>query len=83
MEYEAPPLPYSRKALAPIISEETMKEHYERHLKGYITKLNAISQVVQAPSETPLEWFIVKGAKASWSSRWRPRSTITSSSGIH
>lgn len=66
MEYEAPPLPYARKSLAPIISEETMKEHYERHLKGYITKLNAISQVVQAPTDTPLEWFIVKGAKASW-----------------
>jgi Fe-Mn family superoxide dismutase len=66
MEFEAPPLPYSRRALAPTISEDTLKEHYDKHFLGYVEKLNAITQVVQAPDETSLEHFIFKGAKASW-----------------
>lgn len=68
MQFDAPPLPYSRKALAPTIGEESLKEHYEKHFKGYIEKLNAIGQVVEAPDETPLERFILKGAKKSWKS---------------
>jgi len=66
MEFEAPPLPYSRKALAPTISELTLREHYEKHFKGYVEKLNEIPQVAQAPDETPLEKFILNGARASW-----------------
>jgi len=66
MQFEAPPLPYSRKALAPTIGEDTMKEHYDKHFEGYITKLNEIAQVLQAPDNTPLESFILKGARASW-----------------
>ncbi len=66
MEFEAPPLPYSRRALAPTISEDTLREHYEKHFKGYITKLNEIPQVIEAPDDTPLEKFIFKGAKGSW-----------------
>ena len=66
MEFEAPPLPYSRKALAPTISDETLTEHYEKHFKGYVAKLNEIQQVSQAPDDTSLEKFILKGAKGSW-----------------
>lgn len=66
MEFEAPPLPYSRKALAPIISEETLREHYEKHLEGYIRKLNETQQVMHAPDGISLEKFIMKGARGSW-----------------
>jgi len=66
MEFEAPPLPYSRRALAPTISEDALKEHYEKHFRGYVEKLNATPQVSQAPDATPLEKFILNGAKASW-----------------
>lgn len=65
MQVEAPPLPYSKKALSPTISEAALKEHYEGHFLGYIRKLNAIQIVANAP-EIPLEHFILKGAKDSW-----------------
>ena len=41
-----PPLPYAKNALAPTISEETVKFHYEKHHQGYVTKFNA-----KAPEE--------------------------------
>ena len=66
MEFEAPPLPYSRKSLTPIISEEALREHYEKHFEGYIQKLNETPQVMQAPDGIPLEKFIMKGARGSW-----------------
>ncbi len=74
MQFDAPPLPYSRKALAPTISEEALKEHYEKHFKGYLKQLNAIDQVKSAEEETPLEKFILMGAKKSWKAV--PKGTI-------
>ena len=35
-----PELPYSKEALAPHISAETIEYHYGKHLQGYITNLN-------------------------------------------
>ena len=35
-----PELPYSKKALSPHISEETLDYHYGKHHKGYVDKLN-------------------------------------------
>ncbi|WP_298917535.1 Fe-Mn family superoxide dismutase [uncultured Algimonas sp.] len=40
MAFELPDLPYSRDALAPTISEETLNFHYGKHHKGYVDKLN-------------------------------------------
>ena len=40
MEHTLPPLPYSRDALAPHISEETMDYHYGKHHQAYVTNLN-------------------------------------------
>jgi len=37
-----PPLPYPKNALKPCISEETLEFHYEKHHRGYVTKLNAL-----------------------------------------
>ena len=40
MSVQLPELPYSRKALAPHISEETLDFHYGKHHKAYVDKLN-------------------------------------------
>ena len=41
MSIELPPLPYSKDALSPHISAETLDFHYGKHHAGYVTKLNA------------------------------------------
>ncbi|PIP07625.1 MAG: superoxide dismutase [Syntrophobacteraceae bacterium CG23_combo_of_CG06-09_8_20_14_all_50_8] len=40
--YTQPPLSYDYKALAPYISEEQLKIHYEKHHQAYIKGANAI-----------------------------------------
>ena len=40
MSIQLPELPYSRKALVPHISEETLDFHYGKHHKAYVDKLN-------------------------------------------
>ncbi|BAL25539.1 superoxide dismutase [Azoarcus sp. KH32C] len=40
MEHTLPPLPYSKDALAPHISAETMEFHYGKHHQAYVTNLN-------------------------------------------
>ena len=42
MKYEQPDLPYSRDALAPAISAETVDFHYGKHEKAYIDNLNRL-----------------------------------------
>jgi Fe-Mn family superoxide dismutase len=42
MEFEVPPLPYSKDALEPVMSKETLEFHYEKHHKGYMTKLKGL-----------------------------------------
>ncbi len=41
MDFTVPPLPYSKDALAPAMSQETLEYHYEKHHKGYMAKLKA------------------------------------------
>lgn len=41
MAVSMPPLPYSKKALEPWISEETLQYHYGKHHLGYVNKMNA------------------------------------------
>jgi Fe-Mn family superoxide dismutase len=41
MEFTVPPLPYANDALEPVMSAETLEFHYEKHHKGYMTKLQA------------------------------------------
>jgi Fe-Mn family superoxide dismutase len=41
MEFTVPPLPYAKDALSPAIGERTVEFHYEKHHKGYMTKLKA------------------------------------------
>ena len=42
MNFEVPPLPYAKDALAPAMSAETLEFHYEKHHKGYMTKLKTL-----------------------------------------
>lgn len=42
MTFELPPLPYSRDALTPILSEETLDYHYGKHHKAYVDNLNKL-----------------------------------------
>ncbi len=49
MAFQLPQLPYSLKALAPMISEETMQYHYGKHHQTYINNLNAL--IVDKPYE--------------------------------
>ena len=39
-----PPLPYADNALEPVISSRTISFHYAKHHKGYVNKLNALTQ---------------------------------------
>ncbi|MFG1504518.1 superoxide dismutase [Halobacteriovorax sp. RZ-3] len=41
MEHKLPELPWSKDALAPHISAETIDFHYGKHHNAYVTKLNA------------------------------------------
>jgi len=39
VEFKLPDLPYAKNALEPYISAKTLEFHYEKHHKGYMTKL--------------------------------------------
>jgi len=39
-----PPLPWPKNSLEPHISAETVEFHYEKHHRGYVTKLNALAK---------------------------------------
>ncbi|MBD3266574.1 superoxide dismutase, partial [bacterium] len=40
MPHELPPLPYDYKALEPVIDEETMRLHHDKHHASYVKGLN-------------------------------------------
>ena len=40
MAFELPPLPYAYDALEPVIDQETMKFHHDKHHAAYTNKLN-------------------------------------------
>ncbi len=42
MEHVLMKLPYGYDALAPMISEETLHYHYDKHHAGYVAKLNSL-----------------------------------------
>lgn len=49
MAFQLPKLPYGLNALAPMISEETMKYHYGKHHQTYLNNLNQM--IVGKPYE--------------------------------
>jgi len=44
MPFEVKPLPYAKNALEPHISQETVETHFEKHHKGYATKLTQLTE---------------------------------------
>ncbi len=42
MIFEVKPLPYAKDALAPVMSQDTLEYHYEKHHKGYMTNLKGL-----------------------------------------
>lgn len=42
MSFTLPELPYSKDALAPHISQETLEYHYGKHHQAYVTNLNKL-----------------------------------------
>jgi len=42
MNFEVAPLPYAKNALEPVMKQETLEFHYEKHHKGYMTKLKGL-----------------------------------------
>jgi Fe-Mn family superoxide dismutase len=59
MAHSLPELPYSKDALAPAISAETLEFHYGKHHQGYVNKLNAALEG-SADAELSLEDLIKK-----------------------
>lgn len=47
--FEPKALPYAYDALAPVISEETLRYHHDKHYVGYVNKLNEL--IVGTPFE--------------------------------
>lgn len=58
--FSLPPLPYETNALAPVISETTIKLHHGKHLKAYIDNLNKL--IVGTPFENSDLETIVKNS---------------------
>jgi Fe-Mn family superoxide dismutase len=54
MAIELPPLPWSRDALAPHVSAETIDYHYGKHHKAYVDKLNGMIEGTEF-ADKPLE----------------------------
>jgi Fe-Mn family superoxide dismutase len=87
--HELPPLPFSFNALEPIISEKTVRIHYEKHHKGYIDELNkliadsefvgmSLEQVIQATAHMPVHEHIFNNAAQAWNHTfyWRSLTSL-------
>jgi len=61
MAFELPPLPYSRDALQPHISSETLDFHYGKHHQTYVTNLNNLVPGTEFEGKSLED--IVRGAK--------------------
>ncbi len=57
MAHELPPLPYSKDALEPHISAETLDYHHDKHHAGYVKKLNGAIDGTEY-EDMPLEKII-------------------------
>jgi len=60
MEHQLMKLPYGYDALEPMISQETLHYHYDKHHAGYVAKLNTLIKETVFESKTLEE--IIKGA---------------------
>lgn len=61
MEHKLPELPYSKDALLPYISPETLDYHHGKHHNAYVTKLNELIKGTEFADMT-LEEIILKSS---------------------
>ncbi len=47
IQYELPDLPYAYEALQPVISEDIMKLHHDKHHKGYVDGANKALELLE------------------------------------
>lgn len=59
MSFKLPELPYSKDALGPVMSAETLEYHYGKHHKAYVDKLNLLVPNTEFENAT-LEQIILK-----------------------
>lgn len=50
--YELPPLPYAYNALEPVLSEELLKLHHDKHHAGYVAGLNTALEKLKKARES-------------------------------
>ncbi len=65
MAFTLPPLPYSKNALAPYVSEQTIDFHYGKHHQTYVTNLNNLVQGTENESKTLEELISMSFSQAS------------------
>ena len=63
MEHTLMKLPYGYDALAPMISQETLHYHYDKHHAGYVAKLNTLIKVSEFETKTLIE--IIQNAEGA------------------
>jgi len=61
MAYELPARPYDKKALEPVISQETIEYHYGKHHQTYVTNLNNLAPGTELEGKS-LEDIIMKSS---------------------
>jgi len=61
MSHELPSLPYSKDALEPHISSETLEYHHGKHHPAYVSKLNDLIKGTEF-EDLPLEDIVVKSS---------------------
>lgn len=77
MAFDLPSLPYSRDALAPHISEETLNFHYGKHHQAYVTNLNklveggpmadsSLEEIIQASADDASKAGVFNNAAQVW-----------------
>ena len=74
-------LPYAYDALAPQVSEETLRFHHDKHYVGYVNKLNEL--IVDTPyAEQPLEDIVVSADGAIFNNGRGGSGTLNQQSAI-
>ena len=64
MAFTLPPLPYTKNALAPHISEQTLEFHYGKHHQTYVTNLNNLVQGTENELKSLEDLIKLSSAKA-------------------
>ena len=64
MAFTLPPLPYTKNALAPHISEQTLEFHYGKHHQTYVTNLNNFVQGTENELKSLEDLIKLSSAKA-------------------